>query len=263
MCNSIKMQFGFGLTLALINNCLYSQVGNCSVKKIMANSGKYKYIVVLLILFNGVLSSTANASANTFLRETERLIALSDQTYTVVVSQYEQTFSYSTGINRFMVRVLDIKSNKLVSEVVLSSTRVDTASQSPFEKSYSLMADETVAIPDVLIQPQTLLDNQSFPKYIFRIDSTGVFIVNEERKNILPFSVVQSRFSEAGSALEKSFDANFNLQQRIDANDVEFTGWYKTRVGEKLHYFFVLKLGRHNDDTGGLEYVFSIPNAED
>ena len=213
----------------------------------MINKCKFLFVICL-----SLISSNSAASANNFIRETERLIALSDKTYTVVVNQYEQTSSYWSGINRLIIRVLDISTNQLISEALISSTRADTAMEKPFETTYSLIAEAPQAINNVLIPPQALYENLNYPIYRFHIDSKGVYINKAGRQDILDYSVIRSRFSKA----------HFDLDQAINSNDLEFNGWYKASIGKTQRFFFVLKLGRVDDDTGGLEYVFSIPNAK-
>lgn len=220
----------------------------------------YRY---LLIVCACLISSNVTGSANSFIRETERLIALSDATYTVVVNQYEQTYSYWTGIHRLIVRVIDVTTNELISEVLISSTQADRAMEEPYETTYSLMTEESQAMKNILVEPQTLYNNLSSPKYQFRIDSKGVYLEKNGRQDVLDYSVVQSRFSEAGTNLSHPIDARFDLDQYVNTSDYEFTGWYKSTAGGKQHFIFVLKIGRIDDDTGGFEYVFKIPDSED
>jgi len=220
-----------------------------------------KYYQYFVIVFLTLLSLKLSASANTFIRETERLVALSDKTYTVIVSQYEQTFSYWSGKHRLLIRVIDLSTNALISEVLLSSVQADRSSEEPFDTSFSLLSDEDQAMENSLIQPQVLFKNLQYPKYRFYIDKKGVYIKKEGRQDILDFSVIESRFSNAGSNIKGGIDAywRFDLNQVIESNDLEFTGWYKSIFNEQALYFLVLKNGRHDDDTGSLEYVFSIP----
>lgn len=220
---------------------------------------KYKFLLAVMAC---LIWSNAIGSANTFIRETERLIALSDTTYTVIVKQYEQTYSYWTGINRLIIRVIDINTNKIISEILLSSTQADTAMEKPYETTYSLIDEESQAIGNMALLPQTLYENLMYPKYRFRIDSKGVYIEKNGRQNVLEFSVVSSRFSNESSKSRRSLDSKFDLKEYVDSNNYEFTGWYKENVDGKLYFFFALKLGLVDDDTGGLEYVFSIPNSE-
>ncbi len=214
------------------------------------------YLLIFWILLE---SNNAIASANTSINEVERLIAFSDKTYTVIVSHYEQTYSYWTGIHKLIARVVDISTNTVISEVVLSSIVVNTSMQEPFESSFSLSDDEQV-FSDVLVPPQRLYKNLEFPKYRFHIDRHGVYIEKNGRQDLLDFSVVASRFANASKILDRPVDATYDLEQRINSNDVEFTGWYKSEYQNQSYSFFVLKVGIHEDDTGSLEYVFSIPN---
>lgn len=219
-----------------------------------------KLFRVALICCFSFVHTNSFASANTYINEVERLIAITDKTYTVVVSQYEQTFSYWTGINRMMVRVIDIKTNQVMSQVLLSSVQIDRDMEKPYDSSFSLLKDESPALKNIPLKPQTLYNNLEYPKYRFNLDSRGVYINKNGRQDVLSYDIVESRFSSASFNLGRPLDVDYNLALDIEANDTEFTGWYKTQVNGKPHYFFVLKIGLQNDDTGSLEYVFSIPN---
>lgn len=216
------------------------------------------YLVTLCLALN---SSTLLASANTFVTEVERLVAVSDETYTVIVNQYEQTYSYWTGINRLIVRVIDIETNQIASQVLLSSIQLDRSKEKPYEITASLKDDESQAFENLLIKPQLLYANLEYPKYRFHIDKSGVFINKNGRQDILDYKLVENRFSQAGFELKYPIDAEYDLALDIESNNVAFTGWYKATVKGKKRYFFVLKIGLHQDDTGSLEYVFSIPES--
>lgn len=209
-----------------------------------------KYCRFLVILYVTLVCGNASASANNFIRETERLIATSDKTYTVVVNQYEQTYSYWTGLNRLLVRVIDSGTNELISEVLLSSVQIDSEMEEPYENSYSKLADELQAFGELLLQPQALYKNLEYPKYRFHIDKLGVYINNDGRQDLLDLSVIESRYAKVG----------VNISQELDASNLEFTGWYKTKLRGSERFYVVLQSGRHDDDTGGYEYVFRIPN---
>lgn len=215
-----------------------------------------------LIFSLSLVNSNVFASANTFIREVERLIAVSDETYTVIVSQYEQTYSYWRSINRSIVRVIDINTNEVIAQVVLSSVQVDTDMEEPYETSISLAEGESPAFENLLIKPQLLYSNLEYPKYRFNIDREGVFLNNIGRQDLLDYEVVENRFANAGSDLDHPIDADYNLDLDIKSKNLEFKGWYKTQLNGKQRYFFVLKLGLYNDDTGSLEYVFSIPDLQ-
>lgn len=213
----------------------------------------------VLIICLTLVNSNLYASANTFIREVERLVAVSDKTYTVLVSQYEQTFSYLTGINRLIVRVININTNEVISQVLLSSVRLDKAMEEPYETSISLTEGESPAFEGLLVHPQLLYNNLEYPKYRFSIDKKGVYINKNGRQDVLDYEVVESRFANAGSDLNHPIDAIYNLDREIESENLEFKGWYKTQLNGEQRYFFVLKIGLYEDDTGSLEYVFSIP----
>lgn len=217
--------------------------------------------VMLVILI--LISPRSLASANTFIQETERLIALSDKTYTVVVNQYQQTYSYWTGISRLLVRVIDIDSNQLISEVVLSSVQVDRAMDEPFDHTYRVL-DEPQSFGGLLVKPQSLYNNLEYPKYRFQLDDKGAYLNKNGRQNLLEYKSLDSRFSNVGSNVDNQLDTNSGskLRDALGSSDFEFTGWYKPVYQGRQYYFLVLKIGRFDDDTGGLEYVFSVPGAE-
>lgn len=216
----------------------------------------------VLIICLTLANSNLFASANTSIREVERLVAVSDETYTVMVNQYEQTYSYWTGINRLIVRVIDINTNEIISQVLLSSVQLDTAMEEPYEISISLKGGESPAFESLLVKPQLLYNNLEYPKYRFNIDKRGVYLNKNGRQDILEYEVVESRFAKAGSDLNHPIDANYNLDRDIESKNLEFKGWYKIQISGKQRYFFVLKMGLYDDDTGSLEYVFSIPNQQ-
>lgn len=213
----------------------------------------------LLVIFFCLVCADLSASANTFIRETERLVSYSDNTYTVIASQYEQTYSYLTGINRLFVRVIDMSTNELLSETLLGSTQVSRASEKPYAATYKSLPDEAQSMQKILLEPQILFDNRQQPTYPFRIDELGVFLEKNGRHDVLAWSTVESRFSAAGSGIDRKLDSRFDLAQALATDNLEFTGWYKVKVEDAQRYFIILKVGRFDDDTGGLEYVFSIP----
>jgi len=219
-----------------------------------------------LLLILCICATLANtyvlASANTSIREVERLVAISDDTYTVMVSQYEQTYSYWTGINRLIVRVIDINTNEIISQVLLSSVQLDTAMEVPYEISISLQEGESPAFKSLLLKPQLLYNNLEYPKYRFYIDERGVYLNKNGRQDVLDYKVVESRFAKAGSDLNQPIDADYSLRRNMESMNLEFTGWYKSSLNGKQRYFFVLKVGFYDDDTGSLEYVFSIPDRQ-
>ncbi|MBX2836432.1 MAG: hypothetical protein KTR35_06230 [Gammaproteobacteria bacterium] len=215
---------------------------------------------IALVFCLTIAHTKSIASANTFINEVERLVAISDKTYTVIVSQYEQTYSYWTGISRMMVRVVDINTNKIISQVLLSSVQIDRAMEKPYASSFSLLEDELPALKNIPLNLQSLYNNLEYPKYRFNIDSRGVYLNKNGRTDVLDYDTVERRFSSAGADLDHPIDVNYKLALDIEADDTEFTGWYKTEVDGRQRYFFVLKIGLQNDDTGSLEYVFSIPN---
>jgi len=196
------------------------------------------------------VSGVAYASANNFIREVERLVAISEKTYTVIVNQYEQTYSYWTGKNRLIIRVLNIENNELISETLLTSVQIDQSMEEPYTRSYSQLPDEPQSIGNVLLEPQALYKNLQYPKYRFHIDENGVFINKNGRQRVLSLSDLETRFSDLG----------VNLLQEIDSNNIEFTGWYKVDLQGENRFFLVINTSRVYDDTGGYEYVFSIPN---
>jgi len=213
----------------------------------------------LLVIGFCLVCSDLSASANTFIRETERLVSYSNNTYTVMATQYEQTYSYLTGINRLYVRVIDRSTNELLSETLLGSTQVSRAPEKPFTATYTPLPDEAQSMQNILLEPQILFDNRQQPTYPFHVDEHGVFLEKNGRHDVLALSTVESRFSAAGSGIDRKLDSRFDLAQALATDNLEFTGWYKVKGEDTQHYFIVLKLGRFDDDTGGLEYVFSIP----
>ena len=221
-----------------------------------------KIYVIFLATCLSIVSSTSFASANTYITEVERLAAVSDETYTVIVSQYEQTYSYWAGISRLLVRIIDINTNEVISQVVLSSVQLDTDMEEPYDTGISLKEGESPAFENLLIKPQLLYNNLEYPKYRFNIDKRGVYLNKNGRQDLLDYEVVESRFAKAGSDLNHQIDSDYNLNREIVANNVEFKGWYKSQLNDNQLYFFVLKIGLYDDDTGSLEYVFSIPNHQ-
>lgn len=215
-----------------------------------------------LAVYLAFTSSNSFSSANTFITEVERLIAISDRTYTVIVSQYEQTYSYWTGIDRLIVRVIDINTNEVISQVLLSSVQLDRSMEEPYETTVSQKKDESQAFENELIKPQLLYNNLEYPKYRFDFDEQGVFINKNGRQHILDYEVVERRFAAAVSNLNQPIDAGYNLDLGIRPDNLEFTGWYKSEFNDKQYYLFVLKIGLFDDDTGSLEYVFSIPERQ-